>query len=80
MNWKRRDEFMQEVCQTRRLIEKSPNIGPIEPLLEELPAMYRSYVMNGLNKMVYRIEDDTIYIVDFWDVRQDPSALAERNE
>ena len=40
--------------------------------------MYRSYVMNGLNKMVYRIEDDTIYIVDFWDVRQDPSTLAER--
>ena len=76
---KRRDEFIQEVRQTRRLIEQSPNIGPVEPLLEELPAMYRSYVMNGLNKMVYRIEDDTIYIVDFWDVRQDPSTLAERN-
>ena len=48
--------------------------------MEELPAMYRSYVMNGLNKMVYRIEYDTIYIVDFWDVRQDPSTLAERNK
>ena len=47
---KRRDEFIQEVRQTRRLIEQSPNIGPVEPLLEELPAMYRSYVMNGLNK------------------------------
>ena len=52
---KRRNEFMQEVRQTRHLIEKSPNIGSVEPLLEELPTMYRSYVMNGLNKMINRI-------------------------
>ena len=77
---KRRNEFMQEVRQTRHLIEKSPNIGSVEPLLEELPTLYRSYVMNGLNKIIYRIEDDTIYIVDFWDVRQNPSTLAERNK
>ena len=73
---RRRDEFMKEVRQTRRLIEDSPNIGPVEPLLAERTVMYRSYVMNHLDKIVYCIEGDTIYIVAFWDVRRDPSTLA----
>ena len=38
--------------------------------------MYRSFVMNRLNKIVYRIDDDVIYIVAFWDVRRDPDSLA----
>ena len=72
----RRDEFIKEVRQTRRLIERSPNIGPVESLLVERPVMYRSYVMNHLNKIVYRIEGDIIYIVALWDVRRDPTTLA----
>ena len=72
----RRDEFMKEVQQMRRLIEDSPNIGPIEPLLAERAVMYRSYVMNHLDKIVYRIDGDTIYIVAFWDVRRDPDIMA----
>ena len=46
----RRDEFMQELRQTRRLIESNPTIGPVEPLFMERVVMYRSYVMNRLNK------------------------------
>ena len=72
----RRDEFMKEVRQTRRLIEGSPNIGPVEPLLANRAVMYRSYVMNRLNKIVYYIDVDIIYIVAFWDVRRDPVTLA----
>jgi plasmid stabilization system protein ParE len=71
----RRDEFIKEVRQTRRLIERSPNIGPVEPLLAERAVTYRSYVMNRLNKIVYRIDGDIIYIVAFWDVRRDPITL-----
>ena len=72
----RRDEFMKDVRQTRYLIESSPNIGPIEPLLADRVIMYRSYVMNHLDKIVYRIDSDVIYIVAFWDVRRDPGTLA----
>ena len=71
----RRDEFMKEVRQTRRLIEGSPNIGPIEPLLADRAVMYRSYVMNRLDKIIYRIDGDIIYIVAFWDVRRAPGTL-----
>ena len=71
----RRDEFMKDVRQMRRLIESSPNIGHEEPLLADRAVTYRSYVMNHLDKVVYRIDGDTIYLVAFWDVRCDPSTL-----
>lgn len=71
------DEFLKEVRRTRHLIEGSPNIGPVEPLLAERTVMYRSYVMNRLNKIVYRIDGDIIYIVAFWDVKRDPVTLAD---
>lgn len=71
----RRERFMQEVRQARSLLESNPNIGHVEPLLAERPIMYRSYVINHLNKIVYRINNDTIEIVAFWDVRRDPNAL-----
>lgn len=32
--------------------------------------------MNQLDKIVYRIDGDIIYIVAFWDVRRDPGTLA----
>ena len=71
----RRDEFMKEVRQTRRLIKGSPNIGSVESLLADRAVMYRSYVMNRLDKIIYRIDGDIIYIVAFWDVRRDPGTL-----
>ena len=70
------DKFIQEVRHTRRLIESNPSVGIVEPLLAERAVMYRSFVMNRLNKIVYRIDDDVIYIVAFWDVRRDPDSLA----
>jgi plasmid stabilization system protein ParE len=73
---KRRDEFMLEVRKTRHLIENNPTNGPIEPLLADSQKMYRSYVMNNLNKMVYIINDDSIAIVAFWDVRREPKVLS----
>ena len=72
----RRDQFMQEVRQTRRLIEGRPYIGTVERLLADRAVMYRSYVMNRLDKIVYYIDGDIIYIVAFWDVRRDPITLA----
>ena len=30
--------------------------------------------------MVYRVEGDVIYIVDFWDTRREPTSQAEQTE
>ena len=69
---------MQEVREASRQIGRTPNIGKIEPLLEDEVITYRSYLVNHLNKIIYYIEDNHVEVADFWDVRQDPNVLAER--
>jgi hypothetical protein len=39
---------------------------------------YRSIIINGLNKLVYRIDGEIIYVVGFWDTRMDGSSQAEK--
>lgn len=70
-----RDNFLQEVREASLLIGGNPYAGKIEPLLEEDPDTYRSFVVAHLNKMVYRIVDDHIEVDDFWDVRREPDTL-----
>jgi len=77
---KARQEFMQRVKDTERLIKRSPNIGSIDPLYSDRASAYRSIIINGLNKMVYLINDDTIYIVAFWDTRREPKNQASQTE
>ena len=48
------------------------------PLFASHAATYRSIIINGLNKMVYRVDDDVIYIVAFWDTRMEPEEQAAR--
>lgn len=72
------EHFFEEINHTVNLLMAYPNLGPIEPLLADLPQTYRSVVVERLNKLVYRIEGDTIYIVDFWDTRREPKNQAEQ--
>ena len=58
--------------------ELYPNIGSVEPLLADRSIMYRSYVVNRLNKIVYFVKEDHIEVADFWDVRREPKKLSER--
>ena len=57
------------------LIGFHPFLGPEEESLADLPGSYRSIVVNSLNKMIYRIQDDHVLVEDFWDVRREPSDL-----
>ena len=54
-------------------LKRSPNIGQIDPLFANQSATFRSTIINGLNKIVYRIHGDVIYIVAFWDTRMEPN-------
>ena len=54
-------------------LKRSPGIGQIDPLFASHAATYRSVIVNGLNKMVYRIDGDVIYIAAFWDTRMEPN-------
>ena len=71
-------DFRQEVDQTVKLLSCSPNIGSIDPLFSNRSKTYRSLIINGLSKMVYFVENDTIYIAAFWDTRMEPQAQASK--
>ena len=74
---KAKDDFIQDVRDASQLIGATPNVGQAESLLADRADMYRSYIVNR-HKIVYRIVDDHIEIADFWDVRRDPSTLADQ--
>ena len=73
-----RMNFRHEIAHVSQLLQKNPNLGPAEPYLSDAPVLYRSIVVNRLNKMVYWINDDVIEIVAFWDTRREPVAQAEQ--
>ena len=77
---KRAKKFKQEVDDTVKQLMRSPNIGQIDPLFDDRPQAYRSVIINGLNKLVYRVDDDTIHIVAFWDTRREPTDEAAQTE
>ena len=68
--------FIKEVYSTEKLLVNNPQLGAVEPLLADLPVVYRSIVVNRLNKLVYWINEDTIEIVAFWDTRREPKEQA----
>ena len=75
---KRKKDFMQEVDQTVRMLMQSPNLGKIDSLYANRPIAYRSVIINGLSKLVYRVDGECIHVVDFWDTRREPTAQAAK--
>ena len=75
---RRKRQFMQEVNETVRMLMQTPYIGQIDPLFVERPVAYRSIIINGLNKLVYRVDGDRILIVAFWDTRSEPENQASQ--
>ena len=75
-----RDNFLAKVNEARMLLADNPYLGPVEPLLADRTQTYRSVVVGRLNKMVYYVEDDDkiIYVVAFWDCREEPATLARQ--
>ena len=74
---KAEQKFKAKFREAIRLLADNPYLGPVEPLLAERTKCYRSVVVGSLNKMVYYIEDEKIiFVVAFWDCRQEPATLA----
>lgn len=77
---KRELKYRNNVEQTIDLILRFPSIGTIDPLFANRPYTYRSVIVGGQSKMVYRIDGDITYIVAFWDCRQDPQSQTEQTK
>ena len=75
---KRKDQFLKEIKDDNRLIGGNPYMGKQEPLLADYPELYRSYLVNNLNKIVYCEINNQIEVSAFWDVRRDSIVLADQ--
>ena len=73
-----RGKFVGSVRQTEYALRLNPYLGKLEPLLMNRVREYRSIVVGTLNKIIYYVDSDVIYIADFWDVRREPKTLAEQ--
>ena len=61
-------------------LEKFPETGAPERLLQNRKAMYRSYHLLPHLKIIYRYypSSDMVRIVDVWNTRMNPKTLAKR--
>ena len=77
---KRKTRFLQEVRQVTQQLKRNPGIGQIDPLFSDRTKTYRSVIINGLNKLVYFVSEDILYIAGFWDTRREPVNQASQTE
>ena len=55
-------------------LSKNPYKGRLEPYLAKLQNGHRR-IIAGNFKIIYKIQDDIIYITDFFDSRKDPTGM-----
>ena len=69
-------EFRQRVKEWTDALKKMPRLGGVDESISTETLEYRCIPIYKRSIMVYRIEEDIIYIVDFYDTRQSvPSGL-----
>lgn len=71
------EKFKTMILRVEKTLAVNPNIGPKETLLKNYSIIYRSIVVNNINKIVYYIQDNIVYIAAFWDTRREPKSLIE---
>lgn len=74
------EKFYKKTEEWQNVLSSSPKAGKIETLLNNRSRSYRSIVITRQNKLIYYIEDETIFIVDFWDTRREPLQQADKIE
>jgi toxin ParE1/3/4 len=67
-------EIRDEILDTTDTLILQPLQGQAEPYLEHLKLGHRRLVVNHY-KIIYRVIDETIYITDIFDSRQDPDKM-----
>lgn len=61
------------------ILEKNPNLGPVEDALKHRSKSYRYLVVSqGRFKALYFLEADVIYIAGIWNCKQDINKMKEK--
>jgi len=72
------NKFIARVQACGESLMKYPTSGHPEPLLSSCRLLYRAKTINENYRMIYRVTQTTIWIVDIWDRRRDPLKLVKR--
>jgi len=72
---KAKSDLLLDVKEANNIIGINPKMCKIEPSLADYDKVYRCYVVNNINKIIYRMADDHVEVVDFWDCRRNPNTL-----
>jgi len=67
-------EIKDDLLESAKRLSKNPYKGQLEPYLIKLNKGHRR-IIKGNIKIIYRIEEKTIYITDFFDTRRSPSKM-----
>ena len=73
-----RNKLFNSVSHTNDILIQQPFAGRKEPLLENDLVQYRSILVSDINRIVYYVDEASVNVVDFWDMRRDPDFLAKR--
>ena len=69
-------DFQKRTKEWTRLLKTMPNLGGVDEDISTETFEYRSIAIYKHSMMVYRIEGETIIIVDFYDTRRSvPSSI-----
>jgi plasmid stabilization system protein ParE len=71
-------DFADAIAESEMYLARDPYMFKIEPLLESCADTFRSLLVKKINKIIYRIDNNCVYIVDFWNLRMSPKKLQNR--
>lgn len=69
------DEFYQEVVAVSSQLEEFPESGAPEDALAGARHEYRSIAVGDQNRLIYRIDGDTIRVEFLWNTKMNPLRL-----
>lgn len=71
------EKIEQDIAMWEGRIAVNPELAHQEPLLKNRSKLYRGLIVSKHSKLIFYIENDTIYIADLWDMRREPSRLSK---
>ena len=69
--------IVEEIFCRANGLEKMPEMGALEPILEHLGRNYRYLLVFRRYKLIYLFEHETCYILMLWDCLSNPNLLRD---
>lgn len=71
-------KILKQILKSTKQLEDNPELGQIEFHLERLKQNHR-YLVSGNYKVIYKVFENQIIIIDIFDTRQNPKKI-KRNK